>query len=74
MRPIKRNGESELEQKLLTPTCRDNAIKTDALVVVLSHSPKQIPKYNQKAAHNPGATKNHNMPAYFYLKYFRRIV
>ena len=30
---IERNGESELEQKLLTPGSRDNDIKTDAVVV-----------------------------------------
>ena len=31
---IKRSGESELEQKLLTPVSRDNGIKTDVVVAV----------------------------------------
>ena len=35
MRTIERNGESELEQKLLTPASRDNGIKTDVVVVVV---------------------------------------
>ena len=35
MRTIERNGESELEQKLLTPASRDNGIKTDVVVVVM---------------------------------------
>ena len=30
---IKRNGESELEQKLLTPASLDNDIKTDVVAV-----------------------------------------
>ena len=34
MRTIERNGEGELEQKLLTPACRDNGIQTDVVVVV----------------------------------------
>ena len=34
MRTIERNGESELEQKLLTPANWDNGIKTDVVVVV----------------------------------------
>ena len=32
---IERNDESELEQKFLTPT-RDNGIKTDVAIVVVS--------------------------------------
>ena len=35
MRTIERNGESELEQKLLTPASRDNDIKMDVAVVVV---------------------------------------
>ena len=35
MRTIEKNGESELEQKLLTPASRDNGIKTDVVVVVV---------------------------------------
>ena len=35
MRTIERNGESILEQKLLTPASRDNGIKTDVVVVVV---------------------------------------
>ena len=35
MRTIERNGESELEQKLLTPASQDNSIKTDVVVVVI---------------------------------------
>ena len=35
MRTIERNGESELEQKLLTPANWDNGIKTDVVVVVV---------------------------------------
>ena len=35
MRTTKRNNESKLEQKLLTPGSRDNAIKTDVVVVLL---------------------------------------
>ena len=38
VRTIKRNGESELEQKLRTPTSQDNGIKTDVVVVVDSFS------------------------------------
>ena len=34
MRTIERNGESELEQKLLTPVSRDG-IKTDVVVIVV---------------------------------------
>ena len=34
MRTIERNGESELEQKLLTPANWNNGIKTDVVVVV----------------------------------------
>ena len=34
MHTIERNGESELEQKLLTPANWDNGIKTDVVVVV----------------------------------------
>ena len=34
MYTIERNGESELEQKLLTPANWDNGIKTDVVVVV----------------------------------------
>ena len=33
MRTIKKNGESELEQKLLTPASGDNDIKTDVIVL-----------------------------------------
>ena len=33
MSTIKRNGESELEQKLLTPASWDNDIKTDVVAV-----------------------------------------
>ena len=33
---IERNGESELEQKLLTPASRDNGIKTDVVVFVVN--------------------------------------
>ena len=33
MHTIERYGKSELEQKLLTPASRDNAIKTDVVVV-----------------------------------------
>ena len=36
MRTIERNGESELEQKLLTPASRDNGIKTDVVVFVVN--------------------------------------
>ena len=36
MHAVKRNGESELEQKLLTPAGWDNGIKTDIFVVVTS--------------------------------------
>ena len=35
MRRIKRNGESKLEQKLLTPASRDSGIKTVVIVVVV---------------------------------------
>ena len=35
MRTIERNGESKLEQKLLTPASRDTGIKTDVIVVVV---------------------------------------
>ena len=35
MRTIKRNGESKLEQKLLTPASRDSGIKTVVIVVVV---------------------------------------
>ena len=35
MRTIRRNGESELEQKLLTPTSRDNDVKTDVVCCCL---------------------------------------
>ena len=35
MRTIERNGESILEQKLLTPTSRDNGIKIDVVVVIV---------------------------------------
>ena len=34
MRTIERNGESELEEKLLTTASRDNGIKTDVVVVL----------------------------------------
>ena len=37
MRTIERNGESELEQKLLTPANWDNGIKTDVVVVIYFH-------------------------------------
>ena len=33
MRTIERNGESELEQKLLTPASQDNVIKMAVVVV-----------------------------------------
>ena len=33
MSTIKRNGESKLEQKLLTPASQGNGIKTDIVVV-----------------------------------------
>ena len=33
MRTIERNGESELEQKLLTPASRDKGIKMDIVVI-----------------------------------------
>ena len=33
---IERNGESKLEQKLLTPASRDNGIKTDVVVVIVN--------------------------------------
>ena len=33
MYTIERNGESELEQKLLTPISRNNDIKTDVIVL-----------------------------------------
>ena len=39
MRRIERNGESELEQKLLTPASRGNGIKPGVVVVVV---PKKI--------------------------------
>ena len=39
MRTIKRNGESELEQKLLTLTSRDNGIKTDVVCCCLLNDP-----------------------------------
>ena len=32
---IKRNGKSELEQKLLTPASGDNGIITDVVIVVI---------------------------------------
>ena len=32
MSTIERNGEGELEQKLLTPASRDSGIKTDVVV------------------------------------------
>ena len=32
---IEKNGESELKQKLPTPACRDNGIKTDVVVVAV---------------------------------------
>ena len=35
MRTIEKNGQSKLEQKLLTPASRDNGIKTDIVVVVV---------------------------------------
>ena len=35
MRTIKRNGESKLEQKLLTPASWDSGIKTVVIVVVV---------------------------------------
>ena len=35
MRMIKRNGGTELEQKLLTTASWDNGIKTDVVVVVI---------------------------------------
>ena len=38
MRTIERNGESELEEKLLTTASRDNGIKMDVVVVVLKFS------------------------------------
>ena len=34
MRTVERNGESKLEQKLLTPASWDDDIKTDVAVVV----------------------------------------
>ena len=34
MRTVERNGESKLQQKLLTPASWDNDIKTDVAVVV----------------------------------------
>ena len=34
VRTIKRNGESELEQRLLAPASRNNGIKTDVVVFV----------------------------------------
>ena len=39
MRMIKRNGGSELEQKLLTTASWDNGIKTDVVVVVVIKPP-----------------------------------
>ena len=42
MHVVKRNGESELEQKLLTPAGWDNAIKTDIFVVVTSSKKKYV--------------------------------
>ena len=33
---IKRNGESKLEQKLLTPASQDNNIKADVVVVIVA--------------------------------------
>ena len=35
MLTIERNGESELEQKLLTPDSRDNGTKTNVVVVLV---------------------------------------
>ena len=40
MHAVKRNGESELEQKLLTPAGWDNGIKTD--ILLLLHPVKKI--------------------------------
>ena len=34
IRTIKRNGESELEQKLLTPASRDNGVKTEVICML----------------------------------------
>ena len=36
MRTIKKNGESELEQKLLTPASGDTDIKTDVIVLSIA--------------------------------------
>ena len=44
MRTIERNGESELEQKLLTPASRGNGIKTDVVVVVVPNKIESICK------------------------------
>ena len=35
MRTIETNGDSELEQRLLTPASRDYDIKTDVVVIVV---------------------------------------
>ena len=51
MHAVKRNGESELEQKLLTPAGWDNGIKTDIFVVVTSRKKictNNIPNSNRR--------------------------
>ena len=44
-RTIERNDKSELEQKLPTPASRDNAIKTDVVVVADYPETKKMCKH-----------------------------
>ena len=47
---IERNGESELEQKLLTPTNRNNDIKTDVIVLFVVVFGRICKNFEQKQA------------------------
>ena len=47
---IERNGDSELEQKLLTPTNRNNDIKTDVIVLFVVVFGRICKNFEQKQA------------------------